>query len=178
MFRLLLNREIYDEVIRKYVPDARSHVWIVTADIKDMYVHGDTGYIPFLQVLAILVRRGVAVRLIHAKEPGPRFRSELARFGELENEELFELVTCPRVHTKAVVIDGRIAFVGSANLTGAGMGSKSDTRRNFEAGFLFDDPESLERLTCWIDSLYVGNYCQSCRRKEYCSSPIIDLRDS
>lgn len=176
MFELLLNRAIYDEVIRKRVPDATSHVWIVTADIKDMYVHGGRRYVPFLQVLAALVERGVAVRVIHAKEPGPRFRSDFARFEALADGELFELIMCPRVHTKAIVIDGRTAFVGSANLTGAGMGSKNDDRRNFEAGFLFDEAEPLERLIRWIDSLYVGNYCQACQRKEYCPSPIMDLQ--
>lgn len=176
MFRLLLNRAIYEEVIQKRVPEARSHVWIITADIKDMYVRAGRGYIPFLQVLSELVRRGVAIRLIHAKEPGPRFRSELNRFDELANDDLFERIICPRVHTKAVVIDGKVAFLGSANLTGAGMGSKSENRRNFEAGFLFDDPESLAQLTGWIDSLYVGNYCLGCRRREYCPSPIMDFQ--
>jgi phosphatidylserine/phosphatidylglycerophosphate/cardiolipin synthase-like enzyme len=139
-----------------------------------MYVESESGFVPFLQVLADLVNRGISVRLIHAKEPGPRFREDFDRYDELINSELFERILCPRVHTKAVVIDSEIAFVGSANLTGAGMGSKHEHRRNFEAGFLFDDPASLNKLVDWIDALYLGNHCLQCRRRDYCPDPIID----
>ncbi len=174
MHKLLLNRDIYLEVIQQRVPRAKDHVWIVTADIKDMYVEHYGKYVPFLQVLADLVSRGVAVRLIHAKEPGPRFREDFDRFDELINNELFERILCPRVHTKAIVIDGREAFVGSPNLTGAGMGAKGEDKRNFEAGFLFDDADALAEITEWIDRLYLGDYCLTCKRREYCPDPIID----
>lgn len=174
MHQLLLNRDIYLEVVQERIPKARHHVWIVTADIKDMYVEHYGEFVPFLELLADLVSQGVEVRLIHAKEPGPRFREDFDRYDELISNELFERILCPRVHTKAIVIDGREAFVGSANLTGAGLGSKHEDKRNFEAGFLFDDQESIGKLTAWIDELYLGNYCRTCRRREYCPDPIID----
>ncbi len=174
MHKLLINREIYLEVVQKRIPTAQKLVWIVTADIKDMYVEHDGNFVPFLQLLAMLVRKGVSVRLIHAKEPGPRFREDFDRFDELINNELFERILCPRVHTKAIVIDSRIAFIGSANLTGAGLGSKHEDKRNFEAGFLFDDPDSLVKIIDWIDTLYLGDHCINCRRKDYCPDPIID----
>ncbi len=41
---------------------------------------------------------------------------------------------CPRLHAKAVIIDCRAMYLGSANLTGAGLGAKADKRRNFEMG--------------------------------------------
>ncbi|MEM8498543.1 MAG: phospholipase D-like domain-containing protein [Pseudomonadota bacterium] len=175
MHRLLLNRNIYLEVIQQRLPNAKEYVWIVTADIKDMYVEYGSGFVPLLQLLSDLVDDGVAIRLIHAKEPGPRFREDFDRFDALINNELFERILCPRVHTKAIIIDGREAFVGSPNLTGAGLGSKHEDKRNFEAGFLFDDPQSLKELTDWVDELYLGDYCHSCRRREYCPDPIIDL---
>lgn len=174
MYKLLLNREIYTELVQKIIPTARHHVWIVTADIKDMYVEHEGDFVPFLQLLAELVSRGVAVRLIHAKEPGPRFREDFDRFDELINNDLFERILCPRVHTKAIVVDSRVAFTGSANLTGAGLGAKHEDKRNFEAGFMFDNPEDIHKLNHWIDSLYLGELCQTCRRREYCPDPIID----
>lgn len=172
MHKLLLNKDIYTDVIQERVPQAKTFVWIVTADIKDMHVQAGRSFVPFLAVLSDLVDDGVAVRLIHAKEPGPRFREEFDRFDGLIGNELFERILCPRVHTKAIVIDSALAFVGSPNLTGAGMGSKHDDKRNFEAGFLFDDAQHIKELMAWVDSLYLGEYCSTCRRRSYCPDPI------
>lgn len=172
MHKLLLNRDIYEDFILEHIPNARQFIWIITADIKDMHIEAGGSFVPLLQVLADMVASGVAVRLIHAKEPGPRFREDFDRFDELVNSELFERILCPRVHTKAIIIDNSIAFVGSPNLTGAGMGSKHEDKRNFEAGFVFDDPENLQALVSWVDELYLGEYCHTCRRRDYCPDPI------
>ena len=174
MHRLVLNRDIYTSFVQTELPQAREFLWIVTADIKDLHIDVNGHFEPLLAVLADLVERNVAVRLIHAKEPGPRFREEFDTFDTLINNELFERILCPRVHTKAIVIDGRLAFVGSANLTGAGMGAKHQDKRNFEAGFVFDDKQDLDELMEWIDTLYLGEYCKQCKRREYCPDPIID----
>ncbi len=41
MHQLLLNRDIYDEVMLKRLPQARHFVWIVTADIKEPLINLD-----------------------------------------------------------------------------------------------------------------------------------------
>lgn len=175
MHRLLLNRKIYTEFVQPCLPQARQFLWIVTADIKDLYVDFNDRFQPLLEILSSLVESGVAVRLIHAKEPGPRFRQEFDRFDALITSDLFERILCPRVHTKSIIIDGKLAFVGSANLTGAGMGAKGEHKRNFEAGFMFDDAGQLGELMQWIDELYLGEHCVNCQRRQYCPDPIIEL---
>ena len=49
---------------------------IGTADIKDLYVEVGKQKKPFLALIAGRIRRGMEVRLIHAKEPGPNFRAD------------------------------------------------------------------------------------------------------
>lgn len=53
---------------------------IGTADIKDLHVKVGDSSEPFLAILAESLKRGVEVRLIHAKEPGPVFREEFYRY--------------------------------------------------------------------------------------------------
>lgn len=95
----------------------------VRADIKDMYVDaGGREMVPFLEVLDGMVKRGIEVRLIHAKDPGPNWRNDFDRYPTLWTA--MERMLCPRVHFKCIIIDGRKGYFGSANLTGAGMGAK------------------------------------------------------
>jgi phosphatidylserine/phosphatidylglycerophosphate/cardiolipin synthase-like enzyme len=89
-------------------------------------------------VLSDLLSRNVSIRLIHAKEPGPVFREEFDRYPILAKG--LERLLCPRVHFKSIIIDGKVAYTGSANLTGAGMGARSEGKRNFEAGIISSDP--------------------------------------
>ena len=159
-------------MIEDLVSETQRFLWIVTADIKDLHVVRGKRSIPFLSVLSDLVESGIAVRLIHAKEPGPLFRRDFDKHPALIESDLFERVLCPRVHTKAVIIDGKKAFIGSPNLTGAGMGAKHPDKRNFEAGFITDEKKDLEKITTWVDELFLGEFCGRCRLRDRCPDPL------
>jgi len=62
-----------------------------------------------------------------------------------------------------------IAYSGSANITGAGMGAKGVDKRNFESGFITDESAIIDKITEQFDSIWRGSRCSSCKRKEYCS---------
>ena len=130
------NTDHYKEVLSR-VQSVKHTLWIGTADIKDLYVEVGKDKKPFLALIAQLIRSGVEVRLIHAKEPGPNFREDFGKYPVLYDR--LERVLCTRVHFKMLVFDGKEVCVGSANLSGAGIGMKAETTRNFEAGILTDD---------------------------------------
>jgi len=168
MLEYITDREIYKRVIQERVPQARRFVWLATADLKDLYVEKGRKMAPFLEVLSELVERQVAIRLLHAKEPGPNFRRDFDRYPNLI--EGLEQILCPRVHFKSIVVDGEFAYSGSANLTGAGVGAKSVRRRNFEAGIITTDRELIEAMMEQFDAVWCGRHCVSCGRTEYCAA--------
>lgn len=163
------NEEHYAQVLSR-VKSVKETLWIGTADIKDLHIGSGSAQEPFLGLLARLVKRGVDVRLIHAKEPGPNFRADFDRYPVLIGG--LERVLCPRVHFKILVFDCREAYIGSANLTGAGIGMKGNGTRNFEAGILTDDPAIVARAMEQFDEVWIGRKCKGCRRRQYCGDPI------
>lgn len=174
----------YEKVIER-IKSVKKTLWIGTADIKDLYVKKDMGEVtgrktgsnrrndtkPLLEVLSDLAEAGVEIRLIHAKEPGPAFRTDFDRYPALL--EGMERILCPRVHFKMIVFDQKLAYVGSANLTGAGLGMKGDSTRNFEAGVLSSSKDFVRQAADQFDKVWMGSWCKDCRRKKYCSDPIV-----
>ena len=170
MTTYISNSAHYKEVLSR-VLSVQQTLWIGTADIKDLYVNVDGEVKPFLEIIAQLIRRGVEVRLIHAKEPGQNFREDFDKYPTLFDR--LERVLCPRVHFKIIVFDCKEVYIGSANLTGAGLGMKASTTRNFEAGILTDEPEIVELAMNQFDDVWIGKHCQACKRKDVCLDPIL-----
>lgn len=169
MIQFISDAEHYSTVIESIMM-SRESLWIGTADIKDLYIKQGQQERPFLGLIDELIGRGVEVRLIHAKEPGPNFRQDFDRYKRLVT--LLERVMCPRVHFKIIIIDQKLCYIGSANLTGAGMGMKSATRRNFEAGILTDDCTLISQAIEEFDKVWRGSECQHCQRRCHCPDPI------
>jgi len=176
MPEFISDSQIYQKVLLEKVPKAGRFLWLATSDLKDLYVAEGRKMVPFLKVLSGLCDRGVELRLIHAKEPGPNFRRDFDRYPNLI--EGLERLLCPRVHFKTVVVDGIFAYSGSANLTGAGMGAKGDNKRNFESGFITSEKGMVDGIMKQYDELWMGKHCETCQRKIYCTEyrDILDQR--
>lgn len=75
MLTYISNTGHYKDVLSR-VQSVKHMFWIGTADIKDLYIEISKEKKPFLALIAQLIRRGVVVRLIHAKEPGQNIRED------------------------------------------------------------------------------------------------------
>ena len=169
MIQYIADKDHYTKVLA-FCEKVKHDLWIGTADLKDLYVEGGRDMVPFLSVLDKLLKRGVEVRLLHAKEPGENFREDFDKYPGLWSR--LERKLCPRVHFKIMIFDCATAYIGSANLTGAGMGMKSDNNRNFEAGILTDDPQLVAAAADHLDSVWQGRRCNKCKRKAFCGDRI------
>jgi len=167
MLEFISDRDIYEKVICGRIGKARKFLWIATSNLKDLHVDKDGRMVPFLEVLSDLIKRQVEIRLLHAKEPGPAFRRDFDKYPNLIRG--MERILCPRVHLKTVVIDGTFAYTGSANLTGAGMGAKSEYKRNFESGIITDNEVLVGKIMEQFDNIWRGTHCPPCKRKEFCA---------
>jgi phosphatidylserine/phosphatidylglycerophosphate/cardiolipin synthase-like enzyme len=166
----VINEQLYEQVIA-HVARATSFVWIGTADIKDLHVHYKGSVKSFLFILDSLVKKKVAIRLLHAKEPGVNFRRSFDKYPLLWDS--IERQLCPRVHFKHIIIDGKFAYSGSANLTGAGLGIKGANTRNFESGFITNNPEIVKAIMNQFDEVWIGKFCKNCKRRDFCGDPIL-----
>jgi phosphatidylserine/phosphatidylglycerophosphate/cardiolipin synthase-like enzyme len=188
--RLISGRGHYETVIAA-VRGARTSIWIATANLKELMVEDDRwsskkrrdAYRSVIGVFAELVGRGVEIRLLHAAPPSRPFRKELGRHAELLGtfrkktpsplaKGSFAMRDCPRVHMKAVIVDGSFMYLGSANWTGAGLGAKGTGRRNFEAGIVTDDTVMLDDVQELFDRIWRGAECKECKLRAVCPGPL------
>lgn len=172
------GRGHYDTVIGA-VREAKTSVWIATANLKELMVEdsrwtsrrrrvGATSYRSIIGVFAELCAAGVELRILHAALPSRPFRNELRRHAGLA----LDMRRCPRVHMKAVIVDGRFLYMGSANWTGAGLGAKGTGRRNFEIGIVTDDALLLDDVQELFDRIWRGAECGACRLRAECPRPL------
>lgn len=164
---------------------AERSLWIATANLKETLVESARGaplrhpgkrrrrrdYEPVVRRLAALARNGIDVRLLHAGEPSQRFMKSLRESYALE-EKRFAMRRCVRVHFKTIIVDENAAYVGSANLTGAGLGAKSAERRNFEVGLWIEDGDVVTRLRGLFSAVWGGAFCGDCGRSDVCGEPL------
>jgi phosphatidylserine/phosphatidylglycerophosphate/cardiolipin synthase-like enzyme len=168
---LVSGLSLYRTVVLEKLAHARESVWISTANVKAMFVEQDGHFDSVLSLFRTLAARGVELKLLHAEIPSRPFRKAFDRLPSLVRGGL-ELKICPRVHFKCVLVDGAWAYLGSANLTGAGLGAKHADARNFELGVLTEDFDVIDRVRALFSAVWTGDECATCRLRAVCPDPI------
>lgn len=167
---LVVDEQHFNRVVRTGILAATVSLDIATADFKAMLIPDKvSGRAPsIVQVLRNLTNKGVEVRLLHAGTPSSAALREL----KAALPRGLTIRRCPRLHSKAVVVDCRVMYLGSANLTGAGLGAKADGKRNFEMGIWTESSSLIDGVLEQFNALWEGRNCGSCRRKDVCPVPL------
>jgi phosphatidylserine/phosphatidylglycerophosphate/cardiolipin synthase-like enzyme len=183
---LVAGKGHYEAVVKAAMNAERS-LWIATANLKELMVEDERarpgrrrtskragGFRSMLEILAEQASRGIEIRILHASPPSGPFRAELRRLPALRRAAAgtFALRLCPRVHCKAVVIDGTLLYLGSANWTGAGLGARGEGRRNFELGLVSRDDLLLDEVQAYFDRIWRGAECGACKLRDRCPRPL------
>lgn len=168
-FELVVDEAHFRRVVLQGMLRAKTSLDISTADFKAMLVPEGSGRAPsIVELLRGLAERGVEIRLLHAGTPSSAALREL-RAGLPRG---LTIRRCPRLHAKAVIVDCREMYLGSANLTGAGLGAKSDGRRNFEWGVWTRSATMIDAIFEQFNALWEGRRCESCKRQSVCPVPL------
>jgi phosphatidylserine/phosphatidylglycerophosphate/cardiolipin synthase-like enzyme len=171
---LISDAQHFTRIIREGVQRAKVSIDIMTADFKAMLVpdgpsrHTGRRAASIVEIFRQLATRGVEIRLLHAGVPSAAALCELKR----NLPRGLTIRRCPRLHAKTVIIDSAGMYLGSANLTGAGLGAKADGRRNFEIGIWTTSPTMIDSVLEQFNSLWEGRQCRTCKRRDVCPVPL------
>ncbi len=167
---LVANAEHFHRIVREGILQARTSIDIMTADFKAMLVPEPvTRAAPSIVThFRRLADRGVEIRLLHAGVPSSSALRELKK----SLPTGLTIRRCARLHAKAVILDCRRMYLGSANLTGAGLGAKSDGRRNFEMGIWTESSSLIDGVLEQFNQLWEGHECSTCQRRDICPVPL------
>jgi phosphatidylserine/phosphatidylglycerophosphate/cardiolipin synthase-like enzyme len=187
---LILNEQHFQAVVLEGMLKARVSLDIATADFKAMLVpdagrgRGGRGATSIVMCMNDLAQRGVEVRLLHSGVPSGPVLEQLRRARGRRPREGgggglhrgLRIRRCPRLHMKAVIVDSGAMYLGSANLTGAGLGAKGPTRRNFEAGVWTTAGALIDAVAAQFNALWEGRLCDGCGRRDVCPEPLEEPR--
>ncbi len=167
---LVTDGDHFRRIVQEGICRARVSIDIMTADFKAMLVPDGNRWRAksIIEVFRSLAEKGVEIRILHAGVPSSAALVELKQ----QLPERLQIRRCPRLHSKAVVIDVAEAYFGSANLTGAGLGAKADGRRNFELGAWTTSPDTIDRILSEFNLLWEGHHCETCKRRDICPEPL------
>lgn len=169
----LITENHYEEVIER-ICAAKSSIRIMTGDFKRFKLKPTAKQgknyndgTPFIKHLMEKAGKGISVQIICSR-PSKSFKEEYDALYERIKPKNFRIYFCERNHSKVVVVDNKVAYVGSANVTPAGLAQGVMSPGNFEAGILTENHQFISQLNTLFSKIMNGDYCYNCHLANKC----------
>ena len=153
---------------------AKSSIKIMTGDFKRFNLKPTAKQgknyndgTPFIKHLMEKARKGIAVQIICSR-PSKSFKEEYDALYEKIKPKNFRIYFCERNHSKVVIVDNKVAYVGSANITPAGLAQGVMSPGNFEVGVLTENHQFISQLNTLFSKIMNGDYCYNCHLANKC----------
>ncbi len=171
--RLITNNSHYEEVVER-ICSAKSSIKIMTANFKRFRLKPTKNQgkdyndgTPFIERLMEKAGKGVSVQIICSR-PSKSFKEEYDALYEKIKPKKFRIFFCERNHSKVVIVDNKEAYIGSANVTPAGLAQGIMSPGNFEIGILTENHQFISQLNTLFSKIMNGDYCHKCHLANKC----------
>ena len=170
--RLIIENR-YEEVIER-ICAAKSSIKIMTGDFKRFKLKPTAKQgknyndgTPFIKHLMEKTGKGISVQIICSR-PSKSFKEEYEELYEKIKPKNLSIYFCERNHSKVVIVDNKVAYVGSANVTPAGLAQGIMSPGNFEIGILTENHQFISQLNTLFSKIMNGDYCYNCHLANKC----------
>jgi len=154
----LKNYEMLEKRVLEHIMKTEKCLLIGTFNLQNLKIKIHNNYVSLSDILIDLVRKGLFIAIL--TQPNSNKTSFVQTLNErLGRRKNFLVRNCPRLHLKTIIIDFKIAYIGSANLTGFGLGTRSIQKRNFELGFITTDKSIIYDTSRMYLDIITGTYC-------------------
>ena len=171
--RFITNKSHYEEVIGR-ICAAKSSIRIMTGDFKRFKLKPTAKQgknyndgTPFIKHLMEKAGKGISVQIICSR-PSKSFKEEYDALYEKIKPKNFRIYFCERNHSKVVIVDNKVAYVGSANVTPAGLAQGIMSPGNYEVGILTENHQFISQLNTLFSKIMNGDYCYNCHLANKC----------
>lgn len=164
----------FDYIIRNGLLKAKREVWITSAKTGDFsIVNTRTNEAESITSrIYKMQEQGIKFRILLApQEQKKQYQRAQTFYQKLSDLSNVEFHFCYNMHMKIVLIDDAWLYFGSANFTGAGLGSRTrEGRNNFEIGSITVDKEVIREVEDLLNNIWNGQHCVNCYQKQkgYC----------
>ena len=169
----LIKENHYEEVIER-ICSAKSSIKIMTGDFKRFKLKPTAKQgknyndgTPFIKHLMEKTGKGISVQIICSR-PSKSFKEEFEELYEKIKPKNLSIYFCKRNHSKVVIVDNKVAYVGSANVTPAGLAQGVMSPGNFEIGILTENHQFISQLNTLFSKIMNGDYCYNCHLANKC----------